>query len=290
MAAVAAVSTLSEAAFEVVHRALGALEAVVGRGEQRPGGLLHRHGAAADGLEHGFDAGAERGGLRVDHGAPLLAVAQRVAFLLGDQLPRDIGMRVHPAAAGHRLAVDRDEAPVAGRGHPCRGAAFGDLLQAGFDISVGIAQKRADLDAMGDEVAHRRAGPRMLGPHAVHRDKALVAEDEPRGAVEHAQALRHVVERGLHQPDVRAQADDDERRGERRRRQRQQGADGGAGDRRGKFAQRTDQCVAAEGGEARDAGGKPRGTGENDRAPVACRLPENLPANHVTRPVLSRQT
>jgi len=201
---------------------------------------------------------------------------------------RVISEWVHPAAARHRLAVDRDEAPVAGRGHPCRGAPFGDLLQAGFDIGVGIAQKRADLDAMGDEVAHRRAGPRMLGPHAVHRDKALVAEDEPRGAVEHAQALRHVVERGFHQPDVRAQADDDERRGERHPRERQQGADDGAGDRRGKFAQRTDQSVAAEGGEARDAGGKPRGAGENDRAPVACRLPENLTANHVPRPLIGR--
>ena len=81
-----------------------------------------------------------------------------------------------------------------------------------------------------------------------------------------------------------AQADDDEKRGERHPRERQQGTDGGAGDRRGKFGQRLDQSVAAEGGEARDAGGKPRGAGENDGAPVASRLPENLTANHVPAP------
>ena len=56
-----------------------------------------------------------------------------------------------------------------------------------------------------------------------------------------------------------------------------------------KFAQRLDQSVAAEGGESCDAGGKSRGTAENDGAPAARRLPENLTANHVTRPLIGRK-
>ena len=62
-------------------------------------------------------------------------------------------------------------------------------------VGIGIAGERARCGALHQELAQRRVARHVFGPQAVHFDVAFIAEHETRGAVEHAQALRHGVER-----------------------------------------------------------------------------------------------
>jgi hypothetical protein len=46
---------------------------------------------------------------------------------------------------------------------------------------------------MHQQIAQRRSRPRMLGLQIIHFDVHVVAQHESRRAVEHAQALGHIV-------------------------------------------------------------------------------------------------
>jgi len=87
-----------------VNRALGALQGVVGSGQQALGRPLHRSGALPDNGDDTLHPAAERCDIGVDRDAALLAPAQRIALLLGDELLGDVGVRLHLAAAVQRPA------------------------------------------------------------------------------------------------------------------------------------------------------------------------------------------
>ena len=112
-------------------------------------------------------------------------------------------MRGYPAAARPRLVVNRDLAPVGqlenvpeflavlGRG---RGAA---------DIFVRILCQCAHGDPLPQNIAQGKADPQPA-LDLINLGKALVPEDEPPRAVEHAEALGHEAERGVAQILLRA--------------------------------------------------------------------------------------
>ena len=104
-AATAAVSTLVEASLNVSTALVCALRGTVGGAEQRGRGRAHCGGAVADAAEQLLDARAERCDGGVDHGAPLLLCADRVAFFSARLLFGDVFMGRDPAAAGQRLVL-----------------------------------------------------------------------------------------------------------------------------------------------------------------------------------------
>jgi hypothetical protein len=188
-------------------------------------------------------AGAERADRGVYGAPPLLALTQRVALLLGRELLGDVGMRGEPAARAHRPADQGDDAPVLEFDSLGFGVIFRRLAQAIGDIAIWIAMEVAGSEPMHQQIAQRRSRPRVLGPQVIHVDVDLVAQHQTRGAVEHAQPLRHVVERSAKQscllspPAVDEQTGDgrgaeaerqaDHKGGYRRRRCRQRGHDPG---------------------------------------------------------------
>src|SRR5581483_191784 len=69
-----------------------------------------------------------------------------------------------------------------------------------------VAGEDAVRDAVPDDVLVRRAGLRELVRQRIHARVALVADDEAALPVEHAEALAHVVERGVEADVLRRQA------------------------------------------------------------------------------------
>jgi hypothetical protein len=136
-----------------VHRAFGALQSVIGGRQQQFGRRLHGGGALAHGFENMFDARAERADRHIDGAAALLALTQRVALLLGGKLFGDVAMGGEPAAAAHRPADQRDDAPVLEFDGFGFGSAFSRLAQNLGDIAIGIAAKVADGEPMHQQIA-----------------------------------------------------------------------------------------------------------------------------------------
>ena len=104
----------------------------------------------------------------------------------------DVLVREHAPAVRHQLLCNVDDAPV------------GKIMHLGFDLAVfgeeivreplGLSRRVAAAgDAILQDLAHIGAGPHLLGREAVHLRIERVANHEPLLAVEHGQALRHVV-------------------------------------------------------------------------------------------------
>ena len=108
-------------------------------------------------------------------------------------------MRRDPTAARQRPGDQCDNAPIFELEGSRFGAAFGDLPQTGGDVTIRIVGKRAGPGTQNKKLAQRHAVPQLLTPQAVHFDVAHIAEHEPGRAVEHTQALAHVVERNSRQ-------------------------------------------------------------------------------------------
>ena len=115
----------------------------------------------------------------------------------------------------------------------------------------------------------------------IHFEIALVAQDEPCRAVEHAQALRHVVERGAQQPALRAPPAGREQAGEgggaERERQRHDGAGDGGG------IAPPARATIQSGPKLRkrqETGGKAERTRQNHEWPTAACLGKGLSDNH----------
>jgi len=98
---------------------------------------------------------------------------------------------------------------------------------------------------VNQEIAQRRACARVLGAQMIHFDVAFVAQGEPRRAVEHAQPLRHVVERGSQQSRLHAAAAVHEQAGCRRRAKREGQRHDDSPDRVGSLGQRFDNPIGA---------------------------------------------
>ena len=66
-----------------------------------------------------------------------------------------------------------------------------------LDVFVGIAVKRTGYLAVGDQVAQRYAYFRGFRREAIHLHIALVTQQQLAICIEHAKALRHVIERAV---------------------------------------------------------------------------------------------
>lgn len=110
---------------------------------------------------------------------------------------------VTPAAAGHRLVGDGEgrlaARPVLERHHGV-GEAGG---QPRVEAIAHVGDVVSHADTVVDDVGDGDAGPNGIGREAEHLQIAVVADDQPLVRVEHAEAVLHVVERGL-EPDVLA--------------------------------------------------------------------------------------
>jgi hypothetical protein len=111
----------------------------------------------------------------------------------------DVLMGGDPSAARHRLVDQRNDAAVGRLDDLARGVALRDLGQQlgaiAFRISGEVPRRLAALE----EVAQQDPGLHLIGRQAIHLDVTLIAHDEPGIGVEHAQPLRHVVERRIEQ-------------------------------------------------------------------------------------------
>jgi hypothetical protein len=195
---------------------------VIRRHQQALGRRLHRRGALCDDFDDVLDPAAERGNIGIDGDTAHLPQAQRIALPLGGTLLCDVGMRRDPAAAGQRLKDQCDGATVPEVNCFCFGVPRGCLLDAIGDVLIGIAGERARLHAPTKNLAHRHALPETLPWQPRHFDIAQIAQDEPARAIEHAQALRHVVERNPRQKIAPAFLRDGDKSADRQEGKRQQ--------------------------------------------------------------------
>ena len=176
-------------------------------------------------LEHGQDGSAGQGQLRrqlvelgvapvadddpalgVEHAEPLghgVEGGVEAAVLLGERaLGRlalgDVLVRRDPAAVRHRLEGDREGAAVDKLEEPRPRRAVLDRRDQVGGVLLGPALRvDAGREPMGEEIVVARAGLGQIGSEPVHLGVARVADDEPALAVEHAQAVGHVVEGGV---------------------------------------------------------------------------------------------
>ena len=117
---------------------------------------------------------------------------------LGLALLGDVLMGGDPAAVGHRPMADLDGPPV----HQFDDAVLGFVGNATFRAPAHVflarhRRKASRFIAQIDDFGQRRAGADAAGRNIVHLDKAVVAHDQLVVGVEEAQALRHVVDRGV---------------------------------------------------------------------------------------------
>jgi hypothetical protein len=69
----------------------------------------------------------------------------------------------------------------------------------------GIAREAAIVDSLLEQVLQRDARLNDVARHLIHIHVALIADDETFVAVEHAQALQHIVDRNPHAQVIRTQ-------------------------------------------------------------------------------------
>ncbi len=100
-----------------------------------------------------------------------------------------------PAAALHRLVDDADRATLA-LNDLGRGAALAGVDHEACKELVGIALPAVPQLLLVQHVAQRATGELHFGA-AEHRRVAFVEQDDLAVGVEHAQTLRHVLERGV---------------------------------------------------------------------------------------------
>lgn len=102
-----------------------------------------------------------------------------------------------PAPARHRLIERLDQAAELGLDRPGRGPALADIAHDLAVVQVRIGIQQSDVPAVLDQLVQRAAGLHHLRRQPVHFEKAAVEHDDLFVGIEHAQALRHVVERGV---------------------------------------------------------------------------------------------
>ncbi|MGY4413766.1 hypothetical protein ACVWW4_005502 [Bradyrhizobium sp. LB7.1] len=144
-------------------------------------------------------------------------VGQRVVMrhvrdaLVGADAIGDVVMGREPAAGGAGLVLDLDQAAL--RGLDDRALRLPGIAQDAVAIGIDVAVERAGVVAMLDHFAEMSAGLHDFGRQAVHLDVAPIADDQPFVLIEHQEALRHGVHRGvepllLHREPARHLAED----------------------------------------------------------------------------------
>ena len=162
-------------------------------------------------------------------------------------------------------------------------APLGHLLEAIGDIASGSPEKVPGGSALDQQVAQRRARPRVLGPQTVHLKVALVAQHQPCRAVEHAQALRHVVECGAQQAALRAAAAVGKQAGHGRSAKRERQRHDDASDRCGRFRQHADDPARPKSQISGDAAAKPMAPAMTTRPQLRLAFAKVLPTSITVR-------
>ncbi len=129
-----------------------------------------------------------------------------VELLLGAPLLGDIDMSGDPTALGHRPVADGVDVAVAQHVLDVIWNALGDLAKPGLDVLLGVLRRHPGADPSFENRAQRSAGFDLFGTKAVHFAVALVADDQPLLGIEHAQSVRHVLERGTAAEDSTARS------------------------------------------------------------------------------------
>ena len=266
-AATAAVSTLPLASLEADTALSARCEVCAGTREQGGGGGAHGHRAVGHRAQVILDALAEGGDRLLDDGAALLLFLHRGAFAFGVAPFGDVLMRRHPAAARHRAVDDHDHAPAGG--FDFRGGGLALLHGGGqaLPVFIRIAREAAVFDAEFEQACERAARPHDLVGKLVEVHVAAIAHDQPLVGVEHAQALRHVVDRDAHAHVVDLHAAGDGNGGGKHRQQCRQAGGGGRNHKFGRGsrpgAERHDKVKEREARRKADA------AGQRNQAPVA---------------------
>jgi hypothetical protein len=76
-----------------------------------------------------------------------------------------------------------------------RPLAVGDMVHDVAAVFIYVAGKQPSVLAVGDQLAQGAAWPHDFRRQFIHFDIAGVAQDDAAPAIEHAQALRHIVKR-----------------------------------------------------------------------------------------------
>jgi hypothetical protein len=110
----------------------------------------------------------------------------------------DVVMGSHPVFAARNRAIDdRDGAPVFKLGHEGLALSGGRKRHQFGAVLLGIALQAAGFKSITDDVGKARAGPDQLRRQPVDFQISFVVDDETVGAVEHNDALRHIVQRDV---------------------------------------------------------------------------------------------
>ncbi len=122
-----------------------------------------------------------------------------VELLLGAALLGDVDMGGDPTTLGHRPVADGVDVTVAQHVLDIIRQPLGDFIKPGLDVLLGVLRRHSGADPRFENRAQRGAGFNLFGTKAVHFAVALVADHQPLLGIEHAQSVRHVLERGMQQ-------------------------------------------------------------------------------------------
>ena len=117
----------------------------------------------------------------------------------GPLLRGDILVNRDPAAVRHRPVMDGKHAPVAHRDLDIIRLALADLRQTVFHVVVGMQRPAASRYPRLENGTQRHAGFDQIAREPGELGVTVVANNQALVAVEHAQAMGHVPERGIEQ-------------------------------------------------------------------------------------------
>ena len=116
---------------------------------------------------------------------------------LGQRPLGDVLMGGDPPASVHRLVDDGDRPAVRRVDDLLGRRSLRDAQHHRLAILVDVGGEIAGLLPVDQQIAQRASGPHDLRGEPIHLDVAAVADDQAAARIEHAEALRHVVEGGV---------------------------------------------------------------------------------------------
>ncbi len=245
-----------------LRRALRALRGLAGCAQEGACHSPHRRRAVGGRFQQVLGALTEDPD-RLFQLASLFLLLGGAALQRGEPPFGDVLVRIDPAAAAYRPVRERDDAAVL---HLVRGAGALSLRDAGRGfgrVSIRVAGEGPRRPAVLEQVAQRAAGRDLLGLQAVDFQVAFITQHQPRRGIQHAQALRHVVERRRQQPVLPAQAMNDECAG---RAHAEQGQHRALND-PARYRRQKRQEIGADNREARPEAEHARADGEQQTLP-----------------------
>ena len=128
-----------------------------------------------------------------------VVVSQIGNLFFGPLLRRNVLMDRHRAAVGHRLPADREDAPVLQFADDVARARRMRVGEPLLEILVGVFRAASGLDPRLQDVDQRRARRNLPGLETVHRAVEVIGQRQVLVGAEHADAVRHMGQRGIQQ-------------------------------------------------------------------------------------------